>query len=111
MGLDQYAFSRKAGTTDNKAELMYWRKHANLEGWMRNLYYQRGGEGEFNCVDLRLFEGDVENLEKEYLDLEHSEGFFWGNSRPEQNDDTMEFIRKAYKAIRAGDEVVYTSWW
>ena len=48
MGLDQYAFARKNGEDEN-IEIMYWRKHANLEGWMAELYASRGGKG---CVQL-----------------------------------------------------------
>jgi hypothetical protein len=39
---------------DDTIELAYWRKHPNLQGWMQELYYEKGGEGEFNCVDLEL---------------------------------------------------------
>ena len=110
MGLDQYAFTRK-NDTDEPVQIMYWRKHANLEGWMSDLYHRRGGEGDFNCIDLRLFKEDIEKLEREFRDLEVSEGFFWGQSRPEQNDDTLVFIQKAYEAIEQGHQVIYHSWW
>ena len=46
MGLDQYAFSRPAGTTntidwEKDKELYYWRKHPNLQGWMERLWRKR----------------------------------------------------------------------
>ena len=89
MGLDQYGIARKGAarkvpqtwtTTDedgnekevveyydeweDSIELAYWRKHPNLQGWMQELYYEKGGEGEFNCVDLELTLGDLEALEE-----------------------------------------------
>ena len=108
MGLDQYAFARKG--EENK-EIMYWRKHSNLEGWMANLYHSRGGKGDFNCVDLKLTKEDLLNLEKDFKNLEPASGFFWGQSRPEQDKDTEDFISMAYEALDLGYEIIYTSWW
>lgn len=108
MGLDQYAFAQKNG---DKEEIMYWRKHADLAGWMADLYYARGGEGDFNCVQLKLHRHDIEKLEKDHEDLEVAEGFFWGESRPEHIQDTKRFISLAYEALHNGREVYYTSWW
>ena len=89
MGLDQYATARRGEprkvpqtwtTTDadgnekevveyynewdDSIELAEWRKHPNLQGWMQELYYEKGGEGSFNCVDLELTLGDLEALEE-----------------------------------------------
>ena len=109
MGLDQYAFARKEGEEDEK--IMYWRKHANLEGWMANLYRSRGGTSEFNCVELKLREEDLDTLCKEHKGLEACSGFFWGESCEEDTIDTDAFITLAYKKIQDGYEIVYTSWW
>ena len=109
MGLDQYAFARKAGKED--VEIMYWRKHSNLEGWMANLYNGRGGKGDFNCVELKLTECDIDRLERDFRSLESASGFFWGQSRPEHDDATEDFISLAYKALDDGFEIIYTSWW
>ena len=109
MGLDQYAFARKEGQEDTL--LMQWRKHSNLEGWMANLYNGRGGKAEFNCVELKLTEDDIDRLEKEYKNLEPASGFFWGSSVREHDDSTEEFISLAYKALDDGFEIIYTSWW
>jgi len=108
MGLDQYAFARK-GEENN--EIMYWRKHSDLEGWMSDLYSRRGGKGEFNCVELKLAEPDLQRLETEYRSLKEARGFFWGESRPEDNDSTEDFLSLAYKALDDGYEIIYTSWW
>ena len=72
MGLDQYATARKGEpTTDDEGytyyedsmELAYWRKHPNLQGWMEDLYLEKGGEGEFNCQDVELTLEDLDALE------------------------------------------------
>ena len=79
MGLDQYGIARKGepqtgedGYTfyEDEMELAYWRKHPNLQGWMEELYHKKGGEGEFNCVDLELALEDLEWLEDA---LDHEE--------------------------------------
>ena len=109
MGLDQYAYARKAGKEDR--QIMYWRKHSDLEGWMADLYRDRGGKGEFNCIELKLAACDLERLESEYKDLKPARGFFWGESHPSDNDKTEDFISMAYKEIEDGYEIIYTSWW
>ena len=68
MGLDQYAFARKGEPIRNRLEteyeveheIAYWRKHPNLQGWMEQLWREKGGEGEFNCVDVELTLDDLE---------------------------------------------------
>jgi hypothetical protein len=108
MGLDQYAFARKG---EEQLDIAYWRKHANLEGWMSNLYAERGGQGDFNCTELRLFENDIIALEEVYDGLETASGFFWGASEKEDDDTTKTFIEDAKSFIAEGYEIVYTSWW
>ena len=109
MGLDQYAFARKKGQEDK--QIMYWRKHSNLEGWMADLYHSRGGKGDFNCVELKLSLMDLVRLEEEYRSLKPASGFFWGQSHPEDDDTTEDFLTLAYKAIEDGYDIIYTSWW
>ena len=40
----------------------YWRKHSDLQGYMEDLYRDKGGTGEFNCVDLILSKEDCEDV-------------------------------------------------
>ena len=108
MGLDQYAFAVR---DDERIEIFYWRKHANLEGWMSKLYYDRGGKGEFNCVDLKLFESDLMRLQRDYRSLPYSTGFFWGESGGSDDENTAEFIEKALEYQGKGYDIIYTSWW
>ena len=123
MGLDQYATARRGepktddeGFTyyEDSIELSYWRKHPNLQGWMEELYHEKGGSQEFNCVDLELTLGDLEALE-ESLDeeaLPETAGFFFGtDSSDHYAEQDREFIVQARAAIKQGYTVVYSSWW
>ena len=123
MGLDQYATARRGeAKTDDEGftyyedsiELAYWRKHPNLQGWMQELYYEKGGDEDFNCVDLELDEEDLDSLEKSLddSDLPETSGFFFGsNSDDHYAEADREFIREARAAIKQGYTVVYSSWW
>ena len=123
MGQDQYATARRGeAKTDDEGftyyedsiELSYWRKHPNLQGWMEELYHEKGGSQEFNCVDLELTLADLEALE-ESLDeeaLPETAGFFFGtDSGDYYAEQDREFIREARAAIKQGYTVIYNSWW
>ena len=123
MGLDQYASARRGEAIvddegyayyEDSMELAYWRKHPNLQGWMQELYYEKGGEGEFNCVDVELTLDDLDDLE-ESLDekaLPETVGFFFGgNADDHYAEADREFIVAARAAIKQGYTVVYSSWW
>ena len=123
MGLDQYATARKGEVrTDDEGytyyedskELAYWRKHPNLQGWMEELYHEKGGEEEFNCVDVELTLKDLDALEKSLDDeaLPETAGFFFGGDSDDHYlESDREFIREARSAIKQGYTVVYSSWW
>ena len=123
MGLDQYATARRGeGTIDedgfthykDSIELAYWRKHPNLQGWMEDLWLAKGGEGEFNCVDLELKIEDLDLLEQSLDEsaLPETVGFFFGaNSDDHYVELDREFIVQARAAIKQGYKVVYHSWW
>ena len=139
MGLDQYATARKGEprkvpqtwtTTDadgneeevveyynewdDTIQLAEWRKHPNLQGWMEELWYEKGGEGEFNCVDLELTLEDLDALEATLDEeaLPETAGFFFGTDSSDYYAETdREFIVQARAAIKQGYTVVYSSWW
>jgi len=139
MGLDQYATARKGEprkvpqtwtTTDadgneeevveyynewdDEIQLAEWRKHPNLQGWMQELYYEKGGEGEFNCVDLELTLEDLDALEAtlDEEELPETVGFFFGSNADDHYAEAdREFIVQARAAIKQGYTVVYSSWW
>lgn len=96
-------------------ELFYFRKHHDLHGWMENLYRERGGEDEFNCVKIRLHEQDLDNLEQDVINknLPHTTGFFFGDQpvTDEDVENDLLFIAKARQAIKQGKVVFYDSWW
>ena len=121
MGLDMYAYAvdeKPAAEVDFEAEpswaVHYWRKHPNLHGWMRALYYAKGGTDEqFNCVNVMLTLEDIDALESAIRAgaLPPTTGFFFGESRPEEKIRDLEFLQKAREAIASGKAVFYTSWW
>ena len=139
MGLDHYATARKGEPRTVKNEYTYtdldgnehkdveeylewedtielaeWRKHPNLQGWMENLWYEKGGEGEFNCVELEITLNDLNALEATLDEeaLPETAGFFFGNNADDHYAEAdREFIVQARAAIKQGYTVVYSSWW
>ena len=126
MGLDMFAFKVRKGVitesvdfnlpddNESQEELHYWRKHPNLHGWMENLYQEKGGKSDtFNCDNLQLTEEDINRLEEDVNNdsLPETQGFFFGQSYPEDKVNDLEFIRKAREALAEGYDVYYTSWW
>ena len=117
MGLDQYAKTRNSKDESELGdEIAYWRKHNALQGWMEKLWRNKGGEGEFNCVEVVLTHEDLEELENDLVadNLPETNGFFFGEDS--RFDDykmiaTFKFIIKARRALDKGLEVVYSSWW
>ena len=139
MGLDQTAIARKGeprtvkseytytdldGTEhkgveeylewDDSIELATWRKHPNLQGWMQELYYEKGGESEFNCVDVELTFEDLDALEAtlDEEELPETVGFFFGSNADDHYAEAdREFIVQARAALKKGYKVFYSSWW
>lgn len=123
MGLDQYAHA-----IDNNGEkevLAYWRKHPNLQGWMENLWHNKGcpgrpeepnslGMSDFNCIPVELDHSDLDDLENaiDNNKLPSTVGFFFGSDSDDHyKEQNLEFIRKAREALDAGLTVEYSSWW
>jgi len=128
MGLDQYAHKVKrtyAPTTKTSTvrttEFFYWRKHNALHGWMENLHRSRAHAesnhlDSFNGVAVKLEERDLDKLEQDVMtfNLPQTTGFFFGADSvgdEDQKEQTLEFIKKARKALAEGFEVEYNSWW
>lgn len=134
MGLDQYAWGQRPeyaaleliterGLTDeeqdaiehNKIKLMQWRKHADLNAWMTDLYARKGGTEEFNCVKMPLVRDDLLSLQHHIEEhngyAERGEGFFWGVTHPEDIEKDKEFIKRALLALEEGYEVFYSCWY
>lgn len=76
MGLDMYAFTTSKDAMDkdflkaddNSAfkkldrDFFYWRKFYELDNWMKDLFYEKGGICEFNCAAVRLTIRDIDKL-------------------------------------------------
>jgi hypothetical protein len=95
-------------------ELAYWRKHPSLHGWMRQLWNNRGHDGDFNGDELELFREDLDNLEQDVLDnaLPDTQGFFFGNNAADEyRQDDLEFIKNARYELFMGMRVFYNSSW
>lgn len=98
-------------------DFFYWRKFNHLHGWMKRLYFAKGGIDEaFNCCSVRLSLYDLEQLEKDIKNnkLVPEEGFFFGSSEihPMDIEQTHKFIEKATAVLKDGTHAIfYTSWW
>jgi hypothetical protein len=128
MGLDQFAYKTKVKPGKSVdfqdevykdevecEEIHYWRKHPNIHGFMEELYREKGGESEFNCRPVELTQEDIDRLAESVLggELPETLGIFFGQSysnNEEENDD-LEFCKKASEAIKEGYIVFYDSWW
>lgn len=135
MGLDQYAYvATKAGERDEyydgegefidgewvvpgkqkPREIAYWRKHPNLQGWMRKLWEAKGNSGEFNGDELELTREDIDALEQDVLNnqLPLTSGFFFGNPSDEYyKKEDLEFVKNARAELFCGLKVFYNSSW
>lgn len=128
MGLDQYAYvASKAGvmneyysqdandnTISKPRELAYWRKHPNLQGWMRQVWESRGNSGDFNGDELELTWQDLDELEQAVThgQLPATGGFFFGeNSDDYYRQSDLEFIKNARAELFLGLKVFYNSSW
>jgi hypothetical protein len=134
MGLDQFAWAQRPEyahldlitereLTDeemdiislNKVDLGQWRKHADLNAWMTELYQRKGGTDEFNCITMPLVLDDLLELQNHIEThngyAKRGEGFFWGETRPEDIEADKEFIRLALNALDEGYEVFYSCWY
>jgi hypothetical protein len=134
MGLDQYAWAQRpeyahldlitereltdeefALVDSNKVTLREWRKHADLNAWMTELYHRKGGTEEFNCITMPITRDDLMSLlhhiEANNGYAERGNGFFWGETRPEDIESDKEFIRLALNALDEGYEVFYSCWY
>jgi len=118
MGLDQVAYT-KDESTGKTEEIMSWRKHNRLQGYMENLYYQKGGEEEiFNCIPIQLGLSDIDELEEviENRNLPETEGFFFGGDSYDgyeeyYKENDLTFIKGARSLLEKGEAVYYDSWW
>ena len=134
MGLDQYAYAENG---EEQEELAYWRKHNRLQGWMEELWNDKGRPnapeetspmGNFNCIPVELTLSDLEQLEAHVQDkvLPETGGCFFGQDSFDWEDENgndykgtdyyyketdLKFIAEAREAIQKGLKVFYNCWW
>ena len=147
MGLDQYAYvASKQGQRDEfwehavldpetkeyanpkvqkPREIAYWRKHPNLQGYMRELWIRKlqangkcagddSDDGSFNGVEVELTWQDLDDLERAVThgQLPTTAGFFFGDPSDEYyRKSDLEFIKNARAEIFLGLKVFYNSSW
>ena len=101
-------------TCTKPKELMYWRKHPNLHGWMEQLWRDQGGKGDFNGDELELTWEDLTQLEADILEgnLPATTGFFFGDASDDYyREQDLEFIKQARADLFLGLKVFYNSSW
>ena len=107
-------------TCTKPKELMYWRKHPNLHGWMGNLWERKGRPGAgsstdtFNGIELELTWEDLMELEYDiaHKALPSTQGFFFGDdSDAYYKAQDQEFIKEAKADLLCGLRVFYNSSW
>jgi len=136
MSLDQYAYARppRKRNGDDDEQICDWRKHNRLQGWMEQLWNDKGRPNanedneDFNCVELQLTESDLINLEDAIYNFELPEasGFFWGSDSyfwHDENDEPfpeneywykqhdLNFIEEARKMLDKGYRIYYSAWY
>jgi hypothetical protein len=96
-------------------EIGYRRKHPNLQGWMEQLFAEKGGECDtFNGVEVELTWDDIDRLEQDVLAgrLPPTQGFFFGSDSDEHyREQDLEFCRRAKAELFMGLKVFYNSSW
>lgn len=139
MGLDQYAYARppRKRNGDDDEQICDWRKHNRLQGWMQQLWEDKGcpnaktegdAMGDFNCVELQLTAQDIDNLEYaiENFELPEANGFFWGDDSYFWNNENNEpfaeneywykkhdlnFVQQARKLLDKKWRIYYSCWY
>ena len=102
-------------------ELCYWRKHPYLHGWMKTLFYEKGGStsSDFNHDVVFLTKENVLQLKKDVEEkkLPKTAGFFFGESYPDEEeyqwryDHDMDCIKDMLFALSEECLIYYSSSW
>ena len=112
---ENYDHKEGTSTVERPREIMYWRKHPNLHGWMEKLAESKGLEySTFNGVELELTYDDVMALEHDVLagQLPETSGFFFGDPSDDYyREQDLEFIRQAKAELFCGLRGCYNSSW
>lgn len=155
MGLDMYAFTTSKDVMDRDFlrssddanfkklddSFFYWKKFYELDNWMKDLFYSKGGTEEFNCAAVRLTrryidklsydsnigalsnlveDVSIENIDKEKV-VKFLQNEFWSsdikyfhslNLPLSEIKDLLLFIRRSRNVLKDEDVCLYyTNWW
>lgn len=106
MGLDMYLFEK-----DTDEQIGYWRKHPNLHGFI----VQEFANGVDECQAIPLTLDNVKAIISATKEdrLPHTEGFFFGQSYPEDKEPTLEVFTKLFDKMNSDPsyEVYYQASW
>lgn len=98
--------------------ILYWRKHPDLHDYMERLYIERGGEEEFNCVNLILNKEDIEKLIENIKAqingdkvFRERKGFFFGKTIEEDWEKDLEAFNEVLLSTDWDKETIYYSAW
>lgn len=104
-------------------DLAYWRKHADLNEYMTQLYYQKTPvkyqAGRFNCVNLMLTKDElltlIQKITRELVnpgsEFKTGTGFFWGETQYEDWVETLNDLNTIVNTTDFENETVYYSCW
>lgn len=101
-------------TCFKEEKIGYWRKLYELQDYMRDIFYEQGGKGEFNCDKLILSKKDCEAA------LEYSRESLKNMDTTDENaswdiqkwQDAIKIFEKAIKETDWDNETIYyDSWW
>mgnify|MGYP001456723482 CR=1 FL=1 len=99
MEVDQYATITEDG---DRVEIAYWRKRDDLHVWMEDLWNNKGGNGEFDGIEVELTLQDLDQLEVDVNNENLSQDEY-------QKSKDLSFIEDARARIAQGHNVFY-SW-
>ena len=115
MGLDMYMCGYKGNDENNSEDIGYWRKHANLHGYIIRTY----ADGVDECQRIRLTADDIAEIRDAVANKRIHErtttGFFFGQSygddREAKND--IHILDGILKRMRQDSEykVFYQASW
>lgn len=79
-------------------EIGYWRKHPNLHGFIVNEF----ADGVDECQKIYLTRADLRRILDAVKEdaLPHTDGFFFGASRPEHKEQTIEILERAIDFLK-----------
>jgi hypothetical protein len=117
MGLDMYLFGKKYlywqhegqpvtedgfPLKEKKLELGYWRKHPDLHGYIVEKY----ADGDDNCEEIELGITEIEDIIDAIKTkrLPKTSGFFFGESTPDRDPESLEILEKALEWLRVGKQ-------